>query len=600
MSYQEQILESLEWVLWRFGASILGLLLIGALLLNLTTWGKQFWRIARTFFNPRLSGWKPYLLFGSILFLSLLGVRISVMFSEWYNGMYTALQESHEEQFWVLMWVFAALAGVHIVNLLSQYYLEQYFTIVWRVQLNDKLLSNWFKHQNYYRMNYLPYRVDNPDQRIQQDVVSFVATSLDLTTGLISSLVSMVAYTMILWNLSGPFTGTIASWTFTIPHGMVFALFVYALLATVFAFKIGKPLIRLNFLSERFNANYRYSLIRVREYAESIAFYGGESVEQHALRDRFDAVIGNTWRIVHRNLIFQGFNFIVSQVAVVFPFILQAGRFFSKQISLGAMVQTAQSFGTLHSNISFFRNAYDSFAAYKAVLDRLTQFLDAVDEAQNLPRPEVAVGATQLKSLSVFAPDGRLLIRDLNMMIPAGQAILLKGASGSGKTTLLRTLAKLWPYSTGEVVLPDEMTLFLSQKPYLPEGTLLQALYYPKFAPKELDPYVEQVLEALSLSHLKTKLQESSNWMLSLSLGEQQRIAIARMLLLKPRLAFIDEATSAMDEKLEENVYRLIRQSLPELTLFSVGHRSTLEVHHDVILQLKTETSGDWELIHQR
>ncbi|WP_236620624.1 ABC transporter ATP-binding protein/permease [Basilea psittacipulmonis] len=533
----------------------------------------------------------PIFLFVVILFLSLFAVKLNVLFSDWYNAMYNSLQNHNEANFWFLMLVFAILAGIHIVRILLSYYLDQFFGIIWRTELNDRLVKKWMTHQNYYRIHYLKSSIDNPDQRIQQDVVTFASTSMDLILGVISSLVSTVAFTQILWKLSGPLTYA----GVTIPHGMVFILFLYALIATVFAYKIGKPLIRLNFLNEKFNANYRYSLIRVREYAESIAFYHGEKVEQSKLTHHFSHVIKNAWDIVHRNLLFQGFNFAISQIAAVFPFIVQAGRFFTKQIQLGDMVQTANAFGTLHGNISFFRNAIDSFAAFKAVLDRLIQFLDCVEEAETLNRPQVSVGATQLKDLSVWSPNERLLIKDVNIQLHAGQALLLKGPSGSGKTTLLRTIAGLWPYTEGQVTRPDVVTLFLSQKPYLPEGTLLDALYYPQMAPENVNDEISQVLKAVNLGHLDNQLFKESNWMMSLSLGEQQRVAVARLLLIKPEIAFIDEATSAMDEGLEDAMYRLIRTSLPNLCLLSVGHRSTLIKHHDLVLELEGQ-DGKWQL----
>jgi len=355
-------------------------------------------------------------------------------------------------------------------------------------------------------------------------------------------------------------------------------------------------LIRLNFLNEKLGADYRYALIRLREYGESVAFYRGEAVEGRTLRHRFGNVIDNLWQIVFRSLKFSGFNLIVSQTAAVFPFLIQAKRFFAQQISLGDMVQTAQAFGQLQGNLSFFRSAYDSFAEYKAVLDRLTGFLDGVEAAAKLPQPTHTRSeqGLQLQNLNVRRPDQQPLLSGLNLQLGAGEALLIRGPSGSGKTTLLRAIAGLWPHCDGQMQHPDaSQLLFLSQRPYLPLGTLRDALYYPNPAGSD-DAGAIAALQAVQLGHLAAKLDVEADWSHTLSLGEQQRLAFGRLLLAAPRVAFLDEATSAMDEGLEDALYRLLRQRLPHTTLVSVGHRSSLLVHHDQQLQL--QAGGQWQL----
>lgn len=591
MDWYKELIDTLQWVGIATSISLVLMLLIGFILIRTTRWAAQFWQIAHTYFNP-LKNPIAILNFLLILILSLFGVRVSVLFSNWYNNMYTALQEKDESTFWIQMMVFAVLAIIHIFRALTAYYMQQAFTIRWREDLNERVLRQWLRNKNYYRLFFLKHQVDNPDQRIQQDVASFVSISLGLTLGLITSMVSVVAFTIILWGLSGPLNVFGAE----IPRGIVFILFIYVLIATVFAFKIGRPLIRLNFLDERLNANYRYSLIRVREYAESVAFYGGEKVEGFKLMQRFKGVIQNVWDIVHRSLKFQGFNFIVSQVAVIFPFILQAPRFFTGQLTLGGMIQTAQAFGNLQDNLSFFRTAYDDFAGFKAVLDRLTQFMDAVKEAEDLPHPEVYQDGdkVRLSYVTITTPNGRVLVQDLAFNVEQGEALLIRGPSGSGKTTILRTVAGLWPYAEGDIVCPKDDALFLSQKPYLPEGHLIDVLYYPYHVPEGAHEEALKVLDLVNLGHLKHRIDEENNWMHILSLGEQQRVAFGRMLLTKPSVAFLDEATSAMDEGLEYSMYTLIRERLPEMRLISVGHRSTLLTHHSHILNLAADAS--WSL----
>ena len=589
MDWAQELRDSAVWLLQAYIVSFLVIVVAGSLLTRFTHWGRQFWKLAGYYFNPRRS-LQPIAMFSLILLLSLSGVRVSVLFSNWYNSMYTALQKLDEPNFWIQMGVFTILAAIHIVRSLTTFYMQQAFTIHWRESLNDVFLTSWMKNTSYYRSHYLSTPADNPDQRIQQDITSFATVSLDLCLGVVSSLVSAVAFTIILWNLSGDLT--VAG--VTVPRGMVFALFIYILIATVFAFRIGRPLIMLNFLDEKFNANYRYSLVRVREYAESIAFYKGETIETNKLMARFHQIIGNFWAIVRRSVKFQGFNFFVSQTAVIFPFIIQAPRFFSQQITLGAMTQSAQAFGTLHDNLSFFRNAYDTFASYRATLNRLHGFMSNIEQADALPLPDVREEADKvvLENVSIRTPLGRELVNGLNMAVETGESWLLQGPSGSGKTTILRAVAGLWPYSSGRIVRPANDILFLSQKPYVPEGTLLDALYYPQVVPEDGLEKGRQALLDVNLGHLQDRIEESISWSHTLSLGEQQRVAFARLLLAEPDVAFIDEATSAMDEGLEDAMYRLVHRRLPQLKLISVGHRSTLVPQHTHILHLNGD--GTW------
>lgn len=591
MNWSQELLASLQWVGIAFVISSILLLVIGFILIKTTKWAAMFWQLAGHYFDPRENP-LTIVTFAVVLMLSLFGVRLNVLFSNWYNAMYTALQKLDESMFWIQMLVFTVLAAIHITRALVAYYLQQRFVIKWRENLNNDMLHRWMSNKSYYRTYYLDSPIDNPDQRIQQDVVSFATLSLELTLGLISSMVSVVAFTLILWNLSGP----LEIGGFVIERGMVFALYIYILIATVIAFKIGRPLIRLNFLDERLNANYRYSLIRVREYAESIAFYAGEVIESNKLLQRFKAVIENVWAIVHRSLKFQGFNLLVSQTAVIFPFIIQAPRFFSQQISLGDMIQTSQAFGNLTDNLSFFRTAYDNFAQYRAVLERLTGFDVNIERADNLPVPKIETEGERvaLEDVGVTTPLGRELVKHLNLSVNKGESLLIQGPSGSGKTTILRTIAGLWPYSTGRIVRPLEGVLFLSQKPYLPEGPLVDTLFYPNPVPENGQQLALEVLEKVALSHLVNRLDHDSSWTHSLSLGEQQRVAFARILLMKPIAAFLDEATSAMDEGLEFAMYQLLHRELPDLRLISIGHRSTLHIHHSHILTLKE--GAQWEI----
>jgi len=591
MNWNQELGSSLVWVAKAYGITCLLFVIAVWTLVRLSSWGRQFWQLSGGYFSLRRSA-KPLLALALILLLTLAGVRLDVVLSNWSNGLYTSLQQLNESLFWSFVRIFCILASLHVLRSLFSFYVNQSFSIHWRAWLNEQLLHQLLHEDAFYRLQYLPQRSDNPDQRIQQDVSSFVSSSLALSMGVVSALVSTLAYTLILWNLSGP----LHLLGVDIPRAMVFAVFLYVLIATVLAVKIGRPLVRLNFLNEQYNANYRYLLVRLLEYAESIAFYAGEQVEGMLLRSRFGQIIHNNWRIVFRSLKFQGFNLIVSQTAVVFPLIVQAHRFFSKQITLGDLMQTAGAFGTLHDNLSFFRNAYDDFASYRAVLNRLSGYCDSMAEAVALPRPDIRPDGKRLalQGFGLHSPSGDCLLENVDLDIRSGSALLIRGASGSGKTTLLRSLAGLWPYSSGRIIRPDSGLMFLSQKPYLPGGSLRDALYYPATPPAGDSQQALQALQAVQLGHLQARLDEERDWSQTLSLGEQQRLAFGRLLLNRPDIAFLDEASSALDEGLEDAMYHLLRQQLPATTVVSVGHRSSLLQYHQ--LQLNILGQGRWQL----
>ncbi|MBC3458840.1 MULTISPECIES: ABC transporter ATP-binding protein/permease [Pseudomonas] len=596
MNWHQALQESLSWLAIASLVTLVCFTITALLAVRYTRWGAQFWQLAGPYFSLRRS-WRPLLAFALLLVLTLFAVRLNVLFSFWYNGFYSALQALDQTAFWYLLGVFAVLATIHVLRSLFAFYVTQAFNIRWRVWLTERLTADWMHGDAYYRGQFLAEPVDNPDQRIELDVNAFVTGSVSLALGAVSALVSLVAFTGILWGLSAP----LAVAGIEVPRAMVFAVYVYVLIATWIAFRLGQPLIRLNFLNEKLTANFRYALMRLRENAENIAFYQGAQVERGTLLGRFFALIGNAWALVFRNLKFSGFNLGVSQVAVVFPFILQAPRFFSGAIKLGDVMQTAQAFGQVQDSLSFFRESYDTFAQYRATLDRLTGFLDANQQASELPRvvsvdQEHALG---IQGLQVRRPDGHALIADLDLNLHSGQALLIKGPSGSGKTTLLRALAGLWPYAEGEVRRPlGTQALFLSQRPYLPLGDLRTAIAYPAQGAPGDDARMQQALRQVNLAHLAERLDEQRDWSRILSLGEQQRLAFSRVLFNRPQVVFLDESTSAMDEGLEHALYSLLRAELPATLLVSVGHRSTLAGFHSH--RLEVDGQGGWSLLEQQ
>ncbi|MFD1936802.1 ABC transporter ATP-binding protein/permease [Nonomuraea mangrovi] len=584
LDWRHEWLASLTWMATAFIVTLVASAAAVWLLARYTRWGRQFGRLAFPYFDLR-RGRRPLLTVLLILALTIFAVRLQVLISYALNDIFTALGKMYAQDFWVSIVRFTVLAAIFVISSLISYLVSQRFIIHWRTWLTDHMITDWLSGHAYHRSQYVTEPVDNPDQRIQEDVQQFVEDSHYLSTGTVDAALRLVSFTAILWGLSGP----IPVFGHEVPRAMVVLAYVYVLVASLIAFRIGRPLIRLEFLREGLSASFRYALIRLRDHSENIAFYGGEKMERAALASRFTAVIKNTWIIALRRLKLQGFNDSVTQVAQVFPYVIQAPRFFAGTLMLGDVTQTADAFGQVHNSLSFFRNSYDSFAAYQAGLDRLTALMDANHDSRRLPSPTVAdhPGALVIEGLRVWRPDHEPLIDGLTLTMSPGEALLVKGASGSGKTTLLRSLASLWPHAHGTIRRPaGGRTQFLSQQPYLPMGSLRTALAYPEPPDRIADQLAREMLHAVQLGHLECRIDDEAYWSRILSPGEQQRLGFARILLNRPHLAFLDEATSAVDEGLEHALYRLIRERLPECMVVSVGHRSTLNAFHTHHLNL--------------
>lgn len=588
-----ELTSGLLWVGGAFLLCLVGSFLLGLLLCKRTKFGRQFWRLAGPYFKPRRgdrSSWKPLLTALLVLALTVVGVRIDVVLSNNNNRLFTAFQELDQPAFWRAIVFFSIVAAVSVVLTLGSYLIGQLQVIRWRQWTNSQVLTDWLSGTAYHRARFIDDPIDNPEQRIQSDVDSFTDTSQTLVFGLISAMLGLVSFSIILWGLSGPLTlGGI-----TFPRALIFIVYIYVIVGTVIVIRIGRPLIRLSFLAERLNASYRYSLIRVRDHSEAIALYGGEAVEQRGLMTRFSAVIANVWALVFRNLKFNGTNLVISQIAVVLPYIVQAPRFFSGQLTLGQLTQSSGAFGQVLGSLSFFRTAYDTFAAYRATLDRLTGLLDSDNEARALPVPlqSSRPAGLEVEGLDVFRPSGEPLILRLDLTVEPGEWLLVRGRSGSGKTTLLRSLAGLWPYVRGVVSRPQGHVIFCAQQPYLPLGPLRSAITYPAPAEDLPDEAVRQALADVQLGHLADHLDETKDWMETLSPGERQRLSFGRVLLLQPGLVFFDESTSALDEGMEHALYSLVRERLPHTTVVSVGHRSSLGPLHQRELVLLGQ--GAW------
>lgn len=600
-------LRSLMWTLQAWVITLAVFLAVAVLIARFTRWGQQFWRVNAPFFSGRGS-WRTWALLALMLWHTVYAARVVVIFTYQYADLMNAVQAGSEalathdpakldaarSAFMTSFAISGILVALTVIYTVVDLFLRRVFSIHWRVWLNTRLVDDWMAGDAFYRNRFLDPPVENPDQRIQTDVETFTTKSVDLSIGAVSKSLLIVMFTDVLWQLSGPLQ--LGGWV--IPRAMVFVAFIFSVTVTVIAFWIGRPLVRLNFLNERFSASFRYALVRLRDSAERVAFYRGSERERQLLHSRFAEIIANMWRIVFAQLRLNGWNRGVGDVTTgMIPYIVQAPRFFAGQITLGGLLQTVAAFGNVCGAMAFFRDSYDEFTVYRAALMRIDQMLDHDHRARELPRISAVTTRDSLALTGVEVGDlqGRPLITDLSMVLNPGDSVVVKGPSGCGKTTLLRSLAELWPRTAGLVEYPSGWaTLFLPQLPYLPLGDLRASVIYPLPIADVSDSELRDTLRAVALEHLTERLDDEADWASVLSLGEQQRVSFARVLLVRPRVVFFDESTSALDEGLEDAMYRLVRERLPECVVVSVGHRSTIDGHHRS--RLKLEGGGSWEL----
>ena len=557
---------------------------------------KVFWHLCRDYWKSDQK-WKALGLLGVVIALNFAAVYLLVQLNNWYNTFYNALQGYEAELFWPLVGEFTGLALLYIVIAVYAIYLRQMLQINWRSWMTDKYLSLWMEGQAYYRLQVLGSDTDNPDQRISEDINQFVSLSLQLFVGFLKELTTLGAFAVVLWNLSGAFTVPIGGHEFVIYGYMFWFSLLYSLLGTGAAHLVGRKLIGLDFDQQRYEADFRFNMMRVRENSESIAFYRGEAPEGAGFRERFGRVIGNFWQLMRQTKLLNFYINGYAQLAVIVPLVLAAPQYFAGTMALGGLMQTLSAFGRVQDALSYFVTSYDSLAQLAAVIRRLGTFSMHIEEAiavENGVMRKEGEGELVLKELTVALPDGRELVQDMEAAFPVGTRVLVMGSSGCGKSTLLRTLAGIWPYGRGEVSLPaSSRVLFLPQRPYLPLGSLKEALSYPSGVHADNET-LKKVLEQVALSSLEDKLEQVDDWSRILSLGEQQRLAFARVLLKKPDWVFLDEATSALDEDREQEMYELLRAELPDLGIMSVGHRSTLTAQHEETLTL--DGRGGWRL----
>jgi putative ATP-binding cassette transporter len=559
----------------------------------------DWWRLVVPYFRSEDWPFAIPLLVGAIV-LTFTGVGLEKLFNDWYGRFYDALQNKDEPTFWREIITFSWLAALFIVNGIARAVVSPYLRLRWRRWLTNHYLAHWLAGRGYYRIE-LQRTVDNADQRIAEDLRQLGEFTMQLFLGVLQAVATLVTFLLILWDLSGPLAFTFMGTDVVIPGYMAVAAFLYAIFGTFFANLVGRRLIPLNFMKQRFEANFRYSLVRVRENAEGVALYRGEQREADNLNLRFADIFANGWRLVITNAQLAFYQSGYAQLALIFPFLVAGPRYFAGALTLGTLMKVVSSFGQVQTALSFFVDNYTSLAELRAVMDRLQGLQKATDEKPETTLDLVAEPGRQdvaARGLTLALPDGQTLLQDAAVELPKGRATLISGASGSGKSTLFRALAGIWPFGRGHVEVPaGARVLFLPQKPYIPIGTLRDAVKYPDEHSTATDAEIVDALQAAQLGHLVPRLDEEAHWERVLSGGEQQRLAAARALVFKPDWLFMDEATASLDDKAEAAVYGALKDRLPHTTMISIGHRPTLRQWHDRRLELRRQPGETGHLV---
>jgi putative ATP-binding cassette transporter len=584
-----------------------------AKLQSFRAFAQDVWALSMPYFKSQ-DKWKARGLLAAIVALNLASVYMLVLLNDWNRLFYDALQNKDQAVFWRELGRFGYLAFGFILIAVYRFYLTQLLEVRWRSWMTGHYLTRWLSHHAFYTMELARYTgpksaegtplpttaqaPDNPDQRIQEDLNLFTSYTVSLSMGLLNAVVTLLSFVGILWSLSGAFAFDLNGTSYSMPGFMVWMAVLYCLVGSVATHYIGRPQIRLNFLQQRYEADFRHHMVRVREYSEAIALDKGEAVERAHLDTRFSAALRNYLSLIKKQKNLVWFTNFFGQAATVFPFIVSAPRFFSGAIALGELMQIASAFGRVQDSLSWFVDNYSTLAAWRATTDRLTSFEAHIarqtqqsqdrSTASHAAQPQAGRTDLQTQGLSLALPSGQLLLSELNLRAAPGDSVLLRGPSGSGKSTLFRAFAGIWPFSQGQTHLPDS-TMFIPQRPYFPDGSLRDALCYPQRANSYTDAELQQALSQALLPNLAGRLDDQDAWSQKLSGGEQQRLAIARVLLKKPRWLFADEATSALDEAAEQTLYaRLLAQTREAGgALVSIAHHPAVAAFHDSCWELE-------------
>ena len=551
---------------------------------------KDLWYLTKSYWQSEEKK-KAIFLLACIISLTLGVVYMLVLLNQWNNRFYNALQNYATDTIFHELYVFSGLAAIYIILAVYSYYLQQCLIINWRKWLTARFIDVWLKNKTYYHLQMFGKDTDNPDQRISEDVRLFVEMTLGFTVGIIKAFCTFASFVVILYKMSGPLNLHIFGHQFTINGYLFWASLLYSIAGTFVTHLVGKKLVQLNFIQQRYEADFRFAMIRLRESAENVAFYRGEAQEGLVFKERFKLLMDNFWKLVNKQKQLVWLTSGYSQIAIIFPFVAAMNRYLSKEFTLGSLMQVASAFGRVQDSLSYFVDMYSSLAQWQAVVMRLTYFgrhmQEVSEESERFHLDRFATStAVSAEAMQVNLPDGTALLKDISFTLEPGANVLIKGVSGSGKSTLLRAIAGIWPFVEGRINLPktDEL-MFIPQKPYIPLGSLREALLYPGTKPLS-DTELKHLMQTCQIGYLEDKLDLAADWSHVLSVGEQQRLAFVRAHIQQPLWLFLDEATSALDEETEARMYELLAERLPSTTVVSVGHRSTLNHYHKLVLRL--------------
>ncbi len=551
---------------------------------------KDVWYLTRSYWQSEEKKKAFFLLF-CIVSLTLGIVYMLVLLNRWNNSFYSALQNYQTDLIFDELLHFSWLAAIYIILAVYSYYLQQVLIINWRKWLTTKFIDIWLKNKTYFNLQMFGKDTDNPDQRISEDVRLFVEMTLGFAIGLLKAVTTLASFVVILYELSGSLKFTLFGKAWEIDGYLFWAAFFYSIAGTFATHLVGRKLVKLNFVQQRYEADFRFAMIRLRESSESVAFYGGEGQEGKVFKERFKLLLDNFWKLINKQKQLVWLNSGYSQIAIIFPFVAAMNRYLAKEFTLGGLMQVASAFGRVQDSLSYFVDTYSSLAAWQAVVMRLTYFgrhmQEVSAEAERFHLERFAAAAeVRAENMQVDLPDGTPLLENINFVLMPGKNVLIKGVSGSGKSTLLRAIAGIWPFVQGKINMPkQEDLMFIPQKPYLPLGSLREALLYPGTKPVS-DEALIALMETCQIGYLQDKLDVTADWSHVLSVGEQQRLAFVRAHIQKPVWLFLDEATSALDEETEAKMYMLVDELLLQTTIVSIGHRSTLNKYHQALLLL--------------
>jgi vitamin B12/bleomycin/antimicrobial peptide transport system ATP-binding/permease protein len=556
---------------------------------------KNVWKLTKSYWQSEEKR-KAFLLLGAIILLTLGVVYMLVQLNSWNNAFYNALQNYQSEVIFSELMRFTWLAFIYIILAVYSYYLQQVLVVNWRRWLTNQYIDEWMKNKTYYRMQMFGVGTDNPDQRISEDVRLFVEMTIKFSIGILKAFCTLVSFVFILWNLSGPLDFKIANINIHVEGYLVWVALAYSILGTWITHLVGRKLVGLNFVQQRYEADFRFSMMRMRENSESVAFYSGETQESGVFKKRFELLLDNFWHIIQKQKQLVWINSGYSQIAIIFPFVVTIPRYLTKQITLGGLMQISTAFGRVQDSLSYFVDMYASIAEWQAVVDRLTGFGLHMQEVHsenpqiNLQREVANDNKIIMENLEVGLPNGRVILNNVDVTLNPGTNVLIKGLSGSGKSTLLRSIAGIWPYVRGKIIIPvQEDIMFIPQKPYLPLGTLREAVLYPGTQSRN-NAELAILMNECHIGYLIKELDIIADWSNVLSVGEQQRLAFVRTLIYKPKWLFLDEATAALDEETEAAMYNLVAKILPQTTVVSIGHRSSINKFHRLEMYLEKST----------